>query len=357
MNGCRIPHFGLKKQYRNLKDELLDATDKVLSSGNLMNGEYTNRFESWLASRTKANFAITVHSGTQALEIMARYHTEPYTTMFDMTPKVKLPNLTYVATLNAFINAGWEVELLDTHNDGLVYEHSESLDDVVNSVCIVGLYGAQPPTDNLVYNNVIVDGAQHWLIADNIGDGMAISFDPTKNLPANGNGGAIVTNDRGLYEFAYSYRSNGKNQYMTFGTNSRMSEQDCAQILVKTQYIDKWQWRRKEIRYYYLDRFKALPINCLSRNHTIHSDQKFVIYTDQRDDLMNYLLDKGIDVKIHYTHALSELPMAHNLVKPDMLSVSVMMTRGLLSLPIYPELTDSEVEYVAEQVKKFYTIC
>lgn len=352
-----IPFFGLAKQYRNLKDEILDATDKVLESGNLMNGEYTNKFESWLAFKTKSNFAVTVHSGTQALEIMARYYTEPYATMFDMTPKIKIPNITYVATLNAFLSTGWDVELLDTNNDGLVHEHSTELDDVVNSVCLVGLYGAPPPSDNLVYNNIIVDGAQHWLIADNIGDGMAISFDPTKNLPANGNGGAIVTNDKGLWEFAYSYRSNRKDDHSSYGTNSRMSEQDCAQLLVKTKYIDNWQWRRKEIRYYYLDRFKALPINCLSKNYPIHADQKFVIYTDQRNDLYNYLQEKGIDVKIHYPHALSELPLARDLVKPDMLSVSVMLTRGLLSLPIYPELTDGEVEYITEQVKKFYTIC
>jgi dTDP-4-amino-4,6-dideoxygalactose transaminase len=352
-----IPHFGLARQYRNIRNELLDATDQVLKSGELMNGQFTSKFETWLAMKTQTSYALTVHSGTQALEIIARFHLEPYKTMFDITPKVKIPNISYIATLNAFVNAGWEIELVDTDKNGLIKHKEDELDDVVNSVCLVGLYGANP-SGSSIFNSTIVDGAQHWLVADNIGDGMAISFDPTKNLPASGNGGAIVTNDRQLWDFAYSYRSNGKHEHETHGTNSRMSEQECAQILVRARHLDNWQWRRKEIRHYYLDEFKNLPFHCLSRDHLVHADQKFAIYTEKRDGLKMYLRDKQIETKIHYEKALSEYPIAKDLSKPDMLSTSVMLTRGLLSLPIYPELTDSEVEYIAEQVKNFYnTIC
>ena len=351
-----IPFFGLAKQYKNLKDELLEATDLVLKSGVLMSGEYTNRFESWLAIRTKTNFAITVHSGTQALEIMAKYYVREYQGVLEMVPTIKLPNISYIATLNAFMNAGWDVELVDTDKNGLIKVDPSQLDDVVNSLCLVGLYGANP-VGSSVFNTTMVDGAQHWLVADNIGDAMAISFDPTKNLPASGNGGAIVTNDRFLYDFAYSYRSNGKDEFNFAGTNSRMSEQECAQILVRARYIDKWQWRRKEIRHYYLDEFRGLPFSCLSRDHIIHADQKFVIYTDRRDDLMKHLTSKGIETKVHYNKALSEYPIARELKRPDLLSTSIMLTRGVLSLPIYPELTDGEVEYIAKEVKNFFTAC
>jgi dTDP-4-amino-4,6-dideoxygalactose transaminase len=353
MSGYQIPHFGLARQYRNLKDELLDATDQVLTSGNLMNDQFTNRFESWLAMRTKTNFAVTVHSGTQALEIIARYHLEPYKTTFDIIPSVKIPNISYVATLNAFVNAGWEIELVDTDKDGLITQ-SDEFEDVVKSICAVGLYGAVPKIP-ATFNTTIVDGAQHWLVADDVGDAMAISFDPTKNLPASGNGGAIVTNDRNLWEFAHSYRSNGKNDHTMYGTNSRMSEQECAQILVRAKYIDKWQWRRKQIRHYYLDEFKNLPFRCLSRDHSVHADQKFVIYTDNRDDLNQHLIKAGIETKIHYNKALSEYPIAAKLKKPDMISTSVMLCRGVLSLPIYPELSDGEVEYIVKKVKEFFT--
>ena len=356
-----IPHFGLTKQYRNLKDELLEATDKVLSSGTLMNGEYTAKFETWLAMRTKTMFAITVHSGTQALEIIAKWAKQDHDNIINsdidtihyINPVVRIPNITYVATLNAFLNAGFEVKLMDTDKNGLMLCDNDTLDDLVQHSCSVGLYGANPRMNHGM--NDLVDGAQHWLVADDIGQAMAISFDPTKNLPASGNGGAIVTNDRSLYDFAYSYRSNGKHEHKISGTNTRMSEQECAQILVRAKYIDKWQWRRKEIRHYYLDEFKNLDIHCLSRDHIVHADQKFVIYTDKRDELLVYLTAMGIDVKVHYEKTLSELPIAkHIKVKPNMLSTSVNLVRGLISLPIYPELSDSEVEFVVKNVKKFF---
>ena len=221
---------------------------------------------------------------------------------------------------------------------------------------MVGLYGANPsPFNNIGGTYDLVDGAQHWLVADNIANGMAISFDPTKNLPASGNGGAIVTNDRDLYDFAYSYRSNGKHFHSDIGTNSRMSELECAHTFVRSSHIDKWQWRRKEIRYHYLDEFKNLDLRCLSREFNVHADQKFVVYTDRRDELKQYLSDAEIETKIHYENALSELPIAKFIeTKPDMLSISVNLTRGLLSLPIYPELTDGEVEHIAQTVKDFF---
>ena len=359
MTGSKIAHFGLARQYKNIKDELLDATDKVLRSGTLMNGQYTSAFETWLAMRTNTAFALTVHSGTQALEIMAQWVKEPYVKVYDLPPIVRIPNISYVATLNAFLNAGFEVELIDTDKNGLMQANDgrDLLGDMSKITCMVGLYGANPnPYNTLGTNYDLVDGAQHWLVADEIAGGMAISFDPTKNLSASGNGGAIVTNDRDLYDFAYSYRSNGKTQHEVTGTNSRMSELDCAHLLVRSNHIDKWQWRRKEIRYFYLDELRNINVRCLSRDHSIHADQKFVLYTDRRDELNQFLTDSGIETKIHYPQALSELPISYPIKnKPDMLSTSVMLTRGLISLPIYPELTDAEVEFVVSKVKEFFT--
>ena len=361
----KISFFGLDRQYKNLKTELLDMTDKVMLSGNYMNGDYTAAFETWLAIKTKTNFAITVHSGTQALEIMARWARVDHDDMMNdeaagdrYKPIIKIPNISYVATLNAFLSTGYEVELIDTDKDGLMLDPTNTTDfnDFAKSVCDVGLYGAIPHSTLPFLESKLVDGAQHWLVAENTGDGMAISFDPTKNLPASGNGGAIVTNNRSLYDYAYSFRSNGKIDHSMIGTNSRMSELDCAHLLVRSKYLDKWQWRRKEIRHYYLDEFKNIDLRCLSRNHMIHADQKFVVYTNRRDELAAYLIEKGIDVKIHYPKALSELPIAKDIkVKPDMLDTSVMLTRGVLSLPIYPELSDAEVEYIVQQVKKYFT--
>lgn len=352
----KIRHFGLDRQYINLKDELLEATDLAMRDGILIGGEYTVMFEEWLKYRTGCEFATVTHSGTQALEILAAFHADvSFLAGEGENPKVLIPNLTYPATFNAFFSAGYDVELVDVDKNGLMLINRE-IDNFNTYRCFVGFAGANP---NYVFTSVdIVDGAQHWLSAKGeyqTGSGMAISFDPTKNLPSSGNGGAIVTNDPMLYEQAVSCKNNGKPDHYYPGTNSKMSELECAHMMVRTRYIDRWQLRRYDIRQYYLDRFNDLPIRCLSRDFDSHSDQKFVIYTDQRDDLYKFLSDQGIEVKIHYPKALSELPIARDInVKPDMLSTSVMLTRGVLSLPIYPELTDSEIDYIVDKVKEFY---
>jgi dTDP-4-amino-4,6-dideoxygalactose transaminase len=183
---------------------------------------------------------------------------------------------------------------------------------------------------------------------------MSISFDPTKNLPSSGNGGAIVTNDEQLYLYAATYRDNNKPAFHDVGTNSKMSEQDCAQILVRAKYIDEWQVRRSDIAKYWCDAFRELPLRCLSDTKDPHAHQKFVIYLPDRNSLHTHLLTDGIDSKIHYEYVLGDLPTTNNLSKPDMLSTSVMLSRGVLSLPMYPELMDNEVEYIRNKVNEYF---
>ena len=355
MSGFQIAHFGLQRQYKNLREELLDATDNVLKSGHLINGHFTRSLEEWLRYRTRAKYAVTVHSGTQALEIIARYKFAKHAVSMNGAPTVQLPNLTYPATLNAFITAGWNVELVDTDKYGILDNNTYVAGKYM---CLVGLYGRKPWPQSTLKEayGVIIDGAQHWLVSDgDIGSGMAISFDPTKNLPASGNGGAIVTNDKQLYDFAMSYRDNGKgaDPWHMPGTNSKMSEQDCAQLFVRTKHIDKWQSRRKDIAEYWCRTFRDLPLTCLSDDKVPHAHQKFVVYTDDRNSLHTHCILNGINSKVHYEYVLGDLPTAKNFPKPDLLSKSVMLSRGVLSLPIYPELTDSEVDYIAEKVTEF----
>lgn len=366
-----VKYFGLDRQYANLKDELLDATDSVLSSGSLNDGYYAQKFADWLSIKTKAVYVILCHSGTQALEIIARYERDtspdqdPFTKWdYDQETyrTIRVPNLTYPATMNAFLSAGLNVELVDTDSNGIILPQPE--DQLQKIECHVGLFGAPTvavESDNgigVLNNNVaIIDGAQHWLIADgNIGTAMAISFDPTKNLNASGNGGAIVTNNQALYEFANQWKDNGKPYHFYSGTNSKMSELDCSHLLVRAKYIDEWQERRKQIREYYIDRFKHIqPLKCLSAQFETHADSKFVVNARaERDDLEAWLNSKGIETKRHYKQALSEHPIAEHLEKPDLMATSILLTRSLLSLPMYPELTDAEVEEVANQVCIFY---
>ena len=110
MNGLTIPFTGLKKQYNNLRNEILDVTDVVLRSGNLMDGNYTSEFESWLAKKNGVKYAATCHSGTHALEIIAEYYASQK--FWPNPPRVLVPAMTYPATINAFMRVGWDVVIV-----------------------------------------------------------------------------------------------------------------------------------------------------------------------------------------------------------------------------------------------------
>ena len=179
-----IPFTGLKKQYNNLRQEILDVTDEVLRSGQLMNGNYTAEFESWLAKKNHSKYAVTCHSGTHALEILAEYYKKELNMMH---PVVLIPSVTYAATANAFIRAGWDVNFVDVDSYGL-FDVRKISDVGYDAVVLVGLYGASVTHlgnartwEQWLYKGTIIieDGAQHWLASDGtrVGRGTAISFD------------------------------------------------------------------------------------------------------------------------------------------------------------------------------------
>ena len=352
MNGLKIPFTGLKKQYNNLRTEILDATDEVLRSGQLMQGNHTAEFENWLAKKNHSKYAITCHSGSQALEIIAEY----YRLQSSVTPpRVVVPAMTYVATANAFIRAGWEVYIADTDYHGLLDKKKIPNELSIQATVLVGLYGAAVNADRFWGTDLIIeDGAQHWLAnkGNRVGNATAISFDPMKNLNAYGNGGAVVTDDLDLLEFAREWTNNGKPKHTSIGTNSRMSEIECAQMMVKTQHIDAWQARRANICLYWMGRLKNTGIRSLIDVHNFetHCYHKFVIDVDSRDILQRNLAMKGIETKIHYREPLHELPAYSNYHGPDILSVASALSRRVLSLPCYPELSDLEVEYIIDSV-------
>lgn len=364
MTGLTIPFTGLKKQYHNLRDEILAATDEVLRSGQLMNGNWTAEFENWLARRNHVKHAVCVHSGTSALEILAHYYATEQVSGIN-PPRVLIPSLTYTATANAFMRAGWEVVFIDTDNTG-VFDVRRIPDNVgYQAVVLVGLYGASishmadiKSWRKWVMSDTIVieDAAQHWLAADSvrIGHSAAVSFDPMKNLACYGNGGAIVTNDQSLYYFALAARDNGKPDHVYTGTNSRMSEIDTAQMMVKIRYIDQWQARRRVISDYWRERLaeRSQDIRCLITDDNAHDHglHKFVIDVNDRDTLQKNLAVRKIETKIHYQRPLHEMGVFRGCAGPDIMSSASALSRRVLSLPFYPELTDLEVEYVIDQV-------
>tara|TARA_R110000868_G_scaffold105054_1_gene289184 strand:- start:733 stop:1725 length:993 start_codon:yes stop_codon:yes gene_type:complete len=325
-----------------------------------MDGNYTAEFEHWLAQKNHVKHGVTVHSGTNALESIAAYY---FKQLYSIKPKVIVPSVTFRATANAWLMAGWDIIVADCDQYGMMDINSvkQYHNDAI-AVCLVGLYGNSLKNfktaafEKLCNNKswlIVEDAAQHWLSWDckRIAP-TAISFDPMKNLGNYGNGGAVVTDIKELADFVRNYRAHGKgNEEYPIGSNSRMSEIDCATMLIKSQHIDSWQLRRRDISMHWIDRLANSSARALidSSNSAEHCYHKFVIEVDHRDHVINTLKENGIDTKVHYTQCINE--MAHTPVGvTPMLSRGVSLTRRVVSLPIYPELTDLEVEYIIDQV-------
>jgi dTDP-4-amino-4,6-dideoxygalactose transaminase len=359
--GFQIPFTGLQRQYNDLREEILHTTDQVLASGQLMNGSHTQAFESWLANKNGQAHAVTCHSGTNALEILAAYWIQ-----FESInpPTVVLPAVSYVATANAFIRAGWDVYFADVDGYGIIDPDTIPHNLSYQAIVLVGLYG-NAMTHHVRVRHwqkwinediiVIEDAAQHWLAADckRIGHGAAVSFDPMKNLAAYGNGGAVITDIDDIANFARDFRDNGKHTgHRGTGSNCRMSELDCATMMIKAAHIDSWQARRQDIALQYIEGFANANLRCLidDTNFYNHAFHKFVIEVDNRDEVKARLAGLSIETKVHYEHALPEHSAYRQYPAPDMMGACYSLTRRALSLPIYPELTDSEVEYIIKSV-------
>ena len=360
-----IKFNGLDRQYLSLKDEIDPVVSRVYASGHLMSGQYTEKFEHWLAMFNSSRHAVTVHSGTHALEATAEF----YRKQFPYTPTILIPALTYRATANAFIRSGWNIRFIDTDRYGLL--NFDSLPEKIDyeAVAVVGLYGASvahmgnaQQWQDWLYRDIIVieDGAQHWLAdcGTRIGSATAVSFDPTKNLACYGNGGAVVTRDGELAEFVRKWRTNSMTSGTTVGTNSRMSELDCALMMVKVNHVLDWQNRRWQIAAYYNSCFREAGVKTLISDDMMyhHCFHKFVIEIDNRDQVQQDLYTRGVETKVHYTKPLHEEVLYNYYQGPNsLLSCSSALSRRVLSLPIYPELTDVEVEYIANQVVQVVT--
>lgn len=371
-----IPFFGVDRQYANLREEILDATDKVYQSGIVLDGHYTDLFENTIAKMTGRRHACAVGSCTQALIFSLRASPGDYFNPTNLKRnKILIPAQSFVATLNSVIEAGYDPVFCDVDaKTGLIdlnkipIHHSE-----IAAIMYVNLFGNIIDYDKLtVYRQmwadadipVIEDAAQSFgayyrgVPSGKLGNISCLSFDPTKNLNNYGSGGMILTDDAFALEMVRDLRDNGKfGEYTQTGTNSKMSEADCAQMLVKLKYFNDWQARRKVIAEYYsteLDGYVSIPDVHMNVEHAW---SKFVIHHRDRSNLKTFLNEAGIVTKINY-----EIPLhlhliayAFDLIAPLDLLNSEEFSKTCLSLPIYPEMSDSEVEAVVDTIKEYFS--
>ena len=363
----KIPFFGVDRQYTNIREEILAVTDQVYRSGQVLGGQYTDEFQLTVRKMTERKYSIAVNSGTQALVFALR------SISHGQRNKVLIPSVSFIATVNSVLEAGYDPVFCDVDPiTGLIDfnkipVHIEELAAVV----YVNLYGNIIDYDKLKSYKalwdqfdvpVIEDAAQSFGAyyrghpSGKLGDISILSFDPTKNLNNYGSGGMVLTDDPDVVDAVADYHNNGKySEHSAPGTNSQMNEADCAQMLVKLKYFDSWQKRRTEIAEYYTDQLSGVSGLCTIpvEEHVEHSWHKFAIHVQHRNSFMSLMEQEGIETRVHYATPLHLYPVSyiygieHNL---GVLNGAEDFCRTTVSLPIYPELSDIEVETVIDTV-------
>jgi len=368
----KIPFFGVDRQYNDLREEILDAIDKAYASGRVLDGNYTRQFEKTVAKMTERRYACAVGSCTQALIFALRAVDNEW--FRGSRNKILIPAQSFVATINSVIEAGFDPVFCDVDaQTGLMDLSTIPVQaNELAAIMYVNLFGNILNQEQLItYMEmfseekipVIEDAAQSFgayyrgVPSGKLGDVSCLSFDPTKNLNNYGSGGMILTDDPAIWELVNDYHDNGKgNEHIQSGTNSKMSEADCAQMLVKLKYFDQWQKRRAEIAKYYTEELDGLvgipPVDM----NVEHAWSKFVIHHHSRSSLYTDLLNMGVETRINYETPLHQQSVAFSFTSFDtragILEGAENFSRTCLSLPIYPELEDYEVEYVVEAIKQ-----
>ncbi len=363
-----VPFLNLAAQYESLKDELLPAVEKVLAGGQYILGANVAALERDVAICAGASFGIGVNSGSDALTLALRAlgigpGDEVITTPF-----------TYIAPAESIHQTGARIVFADidprTFNlDPL--EVAKKITPRTKAVIPVHLFGQPTPMNELLAAagprriHVVEDCAQaigaayHGNPVGSFGRLACFSFYPTKNLGADGDGGMVMTNDEALAAKLRMLRVRGvERRYFhdLHGYNSRLDELQAAILRVKLSRLKQWNERRAEIAARYNTGLKHLPVELpLAAPGNTHVYHVYAVLTSRRDELQEFLVGRGVPTIIYYPlplhlqnvyadlgHAVGEFPVAETVSKT------------ILPLPIYPELTDDQVDYVIEMVRQFF---
>jgi dTDP-4-amino-4,6-dideoxygalactose transaminase len=361
----RIPFVDLHSQYLNIKTEIDQAIHNVIQDSAFIGGKYVEQFEHHFADYVGTKYCISVGNGTDALYIALKV------LGINSGDEVITAANSFIATSEAITLTGARPVFVDcderTYNIN-VQKIPAAITSRTKAIVPVHLYGQPAAMDDILEVAktqklfVVEDAAQAHGARDkgrNIGTfgGFAcFSFFPGKNLGAYGDGGAIVTGDEKLARKARMYANHGrveKYNHEFEGTNSRLDGIQAAILGVKLKYLEQWTERRRSVAKRYDEELRNVVVTPTVRPDVKHVYHLYVIRVKQRDQLIARLQEQGITTGIHYPiplpflkayeylgHKSEDFPIAHSL-KDE-----------ILSLPIHGDITDDQVSFIIEQIKR-----
>ncbi|ANQ53469.1 Pleiotropic regulatory protein [Thermosipho sp. 1063] len=372
-----IPLFDLTRQYKEIKEEIINAIDNVLSSGRVILGPEVEKLEKTIANFIGVKYGVGVANGSDALVIALR------AMEIQEEDKVITTPYTFFATASSIVrNKGIPIFVdvdKETYNIDLNQVENVLKKEKVFGIIPVHLFGRTVNLEDLNFLKekygikILEDCAQsigsEGIInntvkkSGSIGDASIFSFFPTKNLGAYGDGGLIVTNDENIYQNAKSLRVHGtKKKYFhdEIGYNSRLDELQAAILNVKFKYIKKWTEKRIEISKKYAKEFEKRKLDLkypkTSGKLKVHVFHQYVVEfgsNEKREKVKRHLASKGIGTSIYYPVPLHLQNCFKYLgYKEGSLPVSEKLSKTTLALPIFPELSFEEVEIIVDEIEK-----
>ena len=362
----KIPFADLYRQYVALKPQIDAAIAEVIYDSSFIRGPHVDLFEKKFAKLIGVSNCVTCANGTDAIYIVLKG--------LGIGPgdEVITTAHSWISTSETITQAGARVVFVDTEQDTFCIDPGKiekKITKKTKAIIAVHLYGHPADMDpimNLAKKfglKVIEDCAQAHLAkykgrtVGTLGDAATFSFYPGKNLGAMGDAGCIVTNNHKLAEFCITYaRHGGKNEHVMEGINSRMDGLQAAILNVKMDYLHKWTDERKKIASHYNALLSKVPgLVCpIEKNKCEHVYHLYVIQHEKRDSLRKHLANQGISTVLNYPKALP-FYQAYNYLNhvPSEFTSSYSHQRKILSLPIFPFMKNSEIEYVAEQIIRY----
>jgi len=363
-----IPFVDLKTQYNNHKKEIDFAIHQVINDcafvGNTGN-KYVKLFESAYSDFMNVNYCIGCGNGTDALEIALK--------ALNIGPgdEVIVPSLSWIATSECVSTIGATPVFVDIEADYYTINPElieEKITAATKAIIPVHIYG-QPANMKKIMSiakkhrlKVIEDCAQaHGAEIDGakvgtIGDLGTFSFFPGKNLGAYGDAGGIITNDKALADKCRMISQHGqsgeKHKHLIEGRNSRMDGIQAAILLVKLQYLSEWTNKRIELAKLYSQLLRSKIKTPSTRQACKHVFHLYVIESTKRNEISEQLRSEKIACAIQYPTPLPFLDAYKNRgFKPSDFPVALNVCSKILSLPIYPELTQQHIEYITSLIE------
>ena len=365
----KVPFVNYPEHYRRIWDEVIKAITEALSKGDLILRDQLKQFEENIASFVGVKYAVGVNSGTDALYLSLK------AAGVGQGDEVITVAHTFVATVSAIVYCGAKPILVDIGDDMNmdVEQVEQAITPKTKAIIPVYLNGRMCNMERLMeianeHDLLIIEDAAQALggsfdgkKAGSFGLTGCFSFYPAKMLGAAGDGGIAVTDDGEIAEKIRLLRDHGYQRstgdILYYGYNSRLDNVQAAILDVKLKYLPEWIERRRELVSLYhrglsdLQELK-LPLPPLSNDLFFDVYQNYVIRAKERDRLVAYLGEKGIEILVSWPkpmHHHDALGLKHfHLPKTEQISNEV------LSLPMYPELRNKDVEFVVEAAHTFF---